>query len=70
MHPALVSNSDGLRESTLGGGPARLIPAMYGCPDCRTALVVASPAPLGVCADCGVRLVVLTAEQILVATTA
>jgi hypothetical protein len=67
MHPALVANSDGLHESTLGGPAVRLIPAMYGCPDCRTALIIASPAPSGVCADCGIRLTILTTDQILVA---
>ena len=41
-----------------------LIPAMYGCPDCKTAWVIASPARLGACADCGMTLTVLTTEQV------
>ena len=71
MHQRLVANSDGLRETGRDGNQGiRLMPAMYGCPDCRTALVIVSPAPLGDCADCGTRLVVLTADQVLVATMA
>jgi hypothetical protein len=71
MHRALVANSDGLRKAARGAGRSvRLIPAMYGCPDCRTALVIVSPAPLGDCADCGTRMVVLTADEVPVAATA
>ena len=49
------------RSGHLGGV---LIPAMYGCPDCKTAWVVISPTQLGPCTDCGMTMAILTADQV------
>jgi len=48
--------------------PAALIPALFGCPDCGTAHMIASPAPLGTCPDCGSDLKVLSAPPAANAT--
>jgi hypothetical protein len=40
-----------------------LIPALKGCPDCRTVQMIASPE-LGVCVDCGAAMRVLSASEI------
>jgi hypothetical protein len=40
-----------------------LIPALKGCPDCRTVQEITSPE-LGVCPDCGAKMSVLSASQI------
>ncbi len=37
--------------------------AMKGCPECRTKQMIASPE-LGICADCGSSLKVLSADEI------
>lgn len=36
-----------------------LRPAARGCPTCDTALIIASPEPLGTCEKCGAEMVVL-----------
>ena len=41
---------------------------MSGCPDCKTAWVIVSPTALGTCAACGMAMVILTADQVAVAT--
>lgn len=57
--------SEALRKANRDGHLAGvLIPAMYGCPDCKTAWVIVSPAQVGSCADCGMALTVLTADQV------
>jgi hypothetical protein len=37
---------------------------MYGCPDCKLAWVIVSPALPGACADCGMPMAILTADQV------
>jgi hypothetical protein len=49
-----------LGPSVLGG---ELIPALMGCPHCRTARMIAAPE-LGLCADCGAQMKVLSADEI------
>lgn len=64
MLDQLLQASDALREAQRGGHLAGvLMPAMYGCPDCKTAWVIASPARIGACAECGVVMTVLGADQ-------
>jgi len=41
-----------------------LAPAMAGCPECRTAWVIASPIRLGSCAGCGMVITVLSDAQV------
>ena len=43
---------------------APLMPAMSGCPNCGTAHMIASPAPLGSCSDCGADVEVLPASGV------
>jgi ssDNA-binding Zn-finger/Zn-ribbon topoisomerase 1 len=41
----------------------RLIPALKGCPNCRTTQMIAAPE-LGLCPDCGAEMKVLNASEI------
>jgi len=45
--------------SRIGG---TLIPALKGCPTCRTVQQIAS-AELGICRDCGAEMVVLSGSR-------
>lgn len=61
-HAVLIS--DALRTASAEGRLRdTLIPAMFGCPECHTAWVIASPDPLGSCRDCGQPLAVLSTAQ-------
>jgi DNA-directed RNA polymerase subunit RPC12/RpoP len=53
-----AENSEALARADVA-----LHPALYGCPDCGTAYMIASPTPAGDCPDCGTLHQVLTAEQ-------
>ncbi len=65
MLDQLLQASEALRTANRTGRLAGvLIPAMYGCPECRLVWVIVSPAQPGVCADCGMPLTVLTADQV------
>ena len=44
-----------------------LIPAMSGCPDCRTMRMITCMAPLESCPDCGADQVVLSLSYITAA---
>ncbi len=46
------------------GGSHPLVPAVSGCPDCLTTHMIASPAPLGSCPNCGALDTVLSARQV------
>jgi hypothetical protein len=47
-----------------GRSAIQLIPALSGCPNCRTVRMIASPATLGSCSDCGADLEVLSVPWI------
>ena len=49
-----------LGPSVLGG---ELVPALMGCPHCRTVRMIAAPE-LGLCADCGAEMKVLSPDEI------
>jgi ferredoxin-like protein FixX len=60
MFENVVQASEAYRESAQRmQGTLRM--AMKGCPECGTAHMIASPS-LGICDDCGSRLVVLPHE--------
>jgi hypothetical protein len=57
-----------VRESEafgLGAGQMRgsLMPALKGCPECFSVLMISAPS-LGVCSDCGSRMTVLSANHL------
>ena len=56
MFEQAVQVSEAMQRAAQGG--RALIPALSGCPTCRTARMIASPV-LGVCEDCGGQLTVL-----------
>ena len=67
MLQQLRQASDGLHRAGRDGHlTGVLIPAMYGCPDCKTAWVIIAPIEPGSCADCGAAMVVLTEDQVAV----
>ena len=65
MMVQLARASEALRKAdgadTLEGA---LTPGMFGCPDCRTAWIVASALPLGRCGRCGAQMKFLNARHI------
>jgi hypothetical protein len=63
MFETIVQASEAFRESA-GRMQGTLRMAMKGCPECRTAHMIASPS-LGTCDDCGSSLVVLPNDQAL-----
>lgn len=46
------------------------MPAMCGCPGCRSMRMIASPAPLGTCPDCGAALEVIPMSLVAAAVLA
>lgn len=65
MLDQLLQASEALQKANRDGHLAGvLIPAMYGCPDCKTTWVIVSPAQLGSCADCGMTMAILSADQV------
>ena len=57
MFEQAVQASEAMQRAARQGRRA-LIPALFGCPACRTVWMIASPV-LGVCEDCGGQLTVL-----------
>jgi hypothetical protein len=57
MFEQAVQASEAMQRAAQQGGRA-LIPALFGCPACRTAQMIAAPA-IGICEDCGAELTVL-----------
>ena len=56
--------SEALRKAAEGGGlEGSLLPAVFGCPYCRTARIVTSPLPFGRCGRCATQMTILDAEQ-------
>lgn len=62
MFEHVVQVSEASRQGA-GEMRGRLIPALQGCPECRTMRMIAAPA-LGTCVDCGAELKVLRADEI------
>jgi len=59
MFDQIVQVSEAFRESA---SQMRLMPALMGCPECRTTHMIAAPA-LGTCVDCGSSLKVLAPDS-------
>lgn len=61
MFEQAVQFSEAFRQ---GAGQMRgsLVPALKGCPHCKTVQMIAAPS-LGTCADCGTDMSVLTSTQ-------
>lgn len=61
MFDHIVQVSEAFREgaSRMQGS---LIPALKGCPECRTVHMIAAPV-LGTCVDCGAELKVLSESR-------
>jgi len=57
MFEQAVQASEAMQGAAQQGGRA-LVPALFGCPACRTAQMIAAPA-IGTCQDCGAELAVL-----------
>lgn len=62
MHQRLVSNSDALASSM-----RTLNPAMWGCPDCGTATMIATSHQVDDCPDCRHKMTVLSPQQVAAA---
>ncbi len=62
MFEQIVRESEalGLGASQMRGS---LIPALKGCPECFSVQMIAAPS-LGLCSDCGSRLIVWSANQL------
>ena len=57
MFEQAVQASEAMQWAAQQGGRA-LIPALFGCPVCRKAQMIAAPV-IGTCQDCGAELAVL-----------
>jgi len=61
MFDQAVQFSEAFRQSA-GQMQGSLIPALKGCPHCRTVQMISAPA-LGPCADCGSEMSVLASTD-------
>jgi hypothetical protein len=62
MFEQAVEFSEAFRQGA-GRMQGSLIPALMGCPHCRTMQMIAAPT-LGTCADCGEEMKVLGAAEV------
>ncbi len=62
MFEQIVRESEAFRQA-VSQIRVSLIPALKGCPECFSVLMIAAPS-LGLCSDCGSRMTVLSANHL------